>query len=72
MATTSKLSMKFADSNGDTVNMNYNHAKSDVSNANVRTLMDGIVANGAIFVKVPTIVKSANVITTESREVDLS
>ena len=72
MAISTKLSLNFAKSNGDAVNITYNHAKNNVSAANVKSLMEGIVANGEIFEKAPAIIKSAKIITTEDTPVDLS
>ncbi len=72
MAISTKLSLSFTKSNGDAINMNYGNIKQDVSAANVKSLMEGIVANGSIFEKVPAAIKSAKIITTEETAVDLS
>ena len=72
MATTTKLLMNFTKSDGDLISMSYNHAKKEFNKANVKSLMEGIVANGAIFEKTPFAIKSAKVITTESVDVDLN
>ena len=47
MTTTTKLSLNFAKSNGNSMNLSYNYARQDASNANIKLLMEGIVANGA-------------------------
>ena len=72
MATSTKLWLNFTRSNGGSMNLTYNHAKSNASAANVKALMQGIVANGNIFQKTPAAIKSAKIITTEETEVDLS
>ena len=72
MAISTKLSLNFTKINGDAINMTYGNIKQDVSSANVKSLMEGIVANGSIFEKVPAAIKSAKIITTEETAVDLS
>lgn len=72
MATSTKLKMDFAKSNGDDMSITYNYIKNNVSNANVKALMEGMITNGAIYEKVPAIIKSATIITTEETAVDLS
>lgn len=72
MAISTKLKLGFTKSNGDSVSMSYANIKQDVSAANVKSLMEGIVANGSIFEKVPAAIKSALIITTEQTAVDLS
>lgn len=71
-AINTKLQMTFTKANGDNVSMTMKHCKQDLSAANVKSLMEGIVANGSIFEKVPAAIKSAVIITTESTAVDLS
>lgn len=62
-----KLVMECYDSNRSTVKFSYNHADEEVTTANVRALMNGLIANGSIFEKVPASAKSAKlVVTTES------
>ena len=72
MATSTKLSLNFAKSNGKSMNLSYSYARQDVSNANIKALMQGIVANGAIFENTPAAINSAKIITTETTDVDLS
>lgn len=72
MATSTKISLNFAKSNGNTMNLSYNYARQDVSNANVKSLMQGIVTNGAIFENTPATIRSAKIITTDTTDVDLS
>ena len=72
MATSTKLSLNFAKSNGNSMNLSYSYARQDASNANIKALMQGIVANGAIFENTPAAIRSAKIITTETTDVDLS
>ena len=72
MANSTKLSLTFAKDNGEAVTFTYSHAKKTASAANVKSLMEGMVANGAIFEKAPAAVKSAKFITVEETAVDLS
>lgn len=71
---TNKLVLGFAKANGDPIKQTYNYAKdsSTISTANVKSLMDGIIANGDIFENVPATKQYARVITTETTELDLS
>ena len=72
MATTTKIVLDFAKANGSTCTQTYEHARQDVSNANIKSLMQGIVANGAIFTNVPVAIKAAKIVTTDTTDVDLS
>jgi len=54
------------------MNLSYGYARQDASNANIKALMQGIVANGAIFKNTPAAIRSAKIITTETTDVDLS
>lgn len=72
MSTERKLYMKFEKSNGDEISMSYAHIKNNVSDANIKSLMLGIVANGKIFEKVPAEMKSAYIQSTEKQAIDLS
>ena len=72
MAISTRLSLDFTKSNGDLINITYGNIKQDVSAANVKALMEGIVANGSIFENVPAAIKSAKIITTEATAVNLS
>ena len=72
MATSTKLSLNFMKSNGDTINFIYSNAKNNVTAANVLLIVEGMVANGDIFEKTPAAIKSAKIITTEETQIDLS
>ena len=72
MAVSTKLSLNFYKADDKTMNLSYKYARQDPSNANIKALMEGIVTNGTIFKKVPVSLKSAQIITTETTEVDLS
>lgn len=72
MAISTRLLLNFKKSNGELISIVYNDIKQDVSAANVKTLMEGIVANGSIFEKVPATIVDAKIITTEATAVDLS
>ena len=61
MATSTKLSLNFAKSNGNSMNLSYSYARQDASNANIKALMQGTAA-----------IRSAKIITTETTDVDLS
>ena len=67
-----KLVMGFTKANGDNISITMKYAKQDVSTANIKSLMEGIVANGSIFEKVPAAIKSAYIETTEKTAIDLS
>lgn len=66
------LKMTFAKANGNNVSFTMKYARQDSSNANIKSLMEGMVANGEIFENTPVALKSAQIVTTETTEVDLS
>ena len=72
MAEGTKLELGFLDSNGRNVIFSYNHAKASATAAQVKALMNGIIANGSIFANVPATAKSAKIVTTTEAEYDLS
>jgi len=72
MATSTRLSLDFSDSHGNLINMTYSNAKNNVTDAQVKALMQGIIANGSIFADIPVTIREAHVITTEAIPVDLS
>ena len=72
MAITTKLQLNFAKENGNSMSLSFNNARQDASNANIKTLCETIVANGAIYENVPVAIRSANIITTSTTPVDLS
>lgn len=70
--TSSRLVCKFKNLEGKAVNKSFNHAKADVTDANVKTLMNAIIANGGdVFNDVPTQKTSAQLITTTTKDIDV-
>lgn len=72
MATSTKLSLNFTKNDGGSMNLSYNYAKKEFNAANVKALMEGIVANGDIFERIPAAAKSAKIVTIEETAIDLS
>ena len=72
MATSSKLVMTFANSNGTEHSMIYNYADAETPSSAVRALVNGIIANGSIFSNVPATAKSAAIVTTTQTAVNLN
>lgn len=72
MATTTKIQLNFAKENGNSMSLSFANARMDVSNANIKTLGQTIVTNGAIYENVPVALRSAQIITTDTTDVDLS
>ena len=68
----SKLVMTFADANSDEVKFSYSYADKDASNTSIRQLVAGMITNGSIFTNAPVASKSAKIITTTEKEIDLS
>lgn len=72
MAETSrKLVMKFKDSEGNTVSHTLANVSSELDDYYVAQLMDTMITNTAIFEKTLTTKVSADVIVTDTTEVDL-
>ena len=72
MATSSKLVMTFANSNGTEHSIIYNYVDANTADVTVKALVNGIIANGSIFSNVPATAKSAAIVTTTQTAVDLS
>lgn len=75
MATTtsSRLVCKFKNLEGKALSKSFNHAKADVTAANVKALMNAIITNGQdVFNDVPTQKTSAQVVTTTTTDIDIS
>lgn len=70
--TATKLVLNFLKSNGDKISYTYQNAKNNVTAANVKSLMEGMVTNGDIYEKVPAAILSAKLVTTEETVIDLS
>ena len=67
-----ELTMNFLKDNGEAMSITYKYAKTNASNANVKSLMEGIVANGSIFEKKPVSIQSAYVKNVQYTAIDLS
>ena len=72
MAVSTKLSLTFTDGDGASINHSYNYANPEVTSASVKALMQGIVANGAIFDRVPVATKSAKIVVTEETSININ
>ena len=72
MASGTKLVLGFETSSGKSITLSYNYAKPSATTANVKALMNGIIANGEIFANVPATMKSAKEVTTSESVYDLS
>ncbi len=72
MAAGVKLVLGFETASGKSMTLSYNYAKQTATLANVKALMNGIIANGSIFANVPATSKSAKTVTTTENEYDLS
>ena len=67
----SRLVLTFATSDGTTTH-SFSYANAEATAANVKALVNGIIANGSIYVKVPTTAKSAKMVTTTETDYNLS
>ncbi len=72
MAEGTKLVLGFQNASGTNMTLSYSHAKASATAAQVKSLMNGIIANGSIFANVPATAKSAKIVTTTEAEYDLS
>lgn len=72
MASGVKLVLGFETSTGKALTLTYNHAKPAPQEEKVKALVNGIIANGSIFTKVPAVAKSAKVVTTTEQKYDIS
>lgn len=69
--TTTKLQMKFGTMSGvKTFTVNY--VNPDARTADIKALMDTIITNGSIYTYPPLTKESAELITTETTEIDIS
>lgn len=68
----SKLECNFKDENGKAMSMSFNYAKSDLTDGAAKDLMDGLIANGAVFKKAPYEKVDANLITTSTKALDVA
>ena len=72
MAVTTKLSLTFAKETGGSTTMSYKYAKSSVTPAQTKALMNAIIANKAIFAAAPSAAKSAKLVQTDVTDIDIS
>lgn len=68
----SKLVMTFAGSNGNDIIMSYGYIEEETPSSAVKALVNGIVANGSIFDRVPVSAKGAKIVSTTETVFDLS
>lgn len=68
----SKLVMTFAGNNGVEHFMTYNYIDAETAGSTVRALVNGIIANGSIFTNVPATVRSAKIVSTTEKVINLS
>ncbi|MBQ6148650.1 MAG: DUF2922 family protein [Oscillospiraceae bacterium] len=67
----SKIVIDFAGQYGD-VRFSYNYADPDTTVANVKALVNGLIANNTLFENPPITVKNAKIVTTTEDNYDLS
>lgn len=72
-ATTVKLALTFQKANGNSMSLNFNNIdRTKATSTNVKTLMQTIITNGAIYENVPVTAVSAKIVETETTDIDLS
>lgn len=71
MSTTTKLELKFFDSEGQVITHNYNYADAESSASDVASFATAIINNKDIYAKPPQGIKSAQFVTTTKNEIDL-
>lgn len=72
MAEGTKLQLVFETNESKNMTMTFSYAKPTATASDVRTLMQAIITNNGIFENVPTVMKSAKMITTTEQVYDLS
>ena len=72
VTTVNTLRMKFKDSNDESVIFSYSPAKANPTPANVRSLMQGIITNNAIFQETPATMVSAEIVAKTTTDIDIS
>ena len=70
--TTARVVMKFIDEDEKDMTMSLSNAKSDVTAAAVKTFMDMMITKGDCFQQVPYEKVSAQVVVTETTDLDIS
>lgn len=71
MAVVNKLSITYLTDSGTTTH-NYKYVKSNVTSANVKSLITATIANKALYQSQPIAAKSAKVIQTQESEIDIT
>lgn len=72
METTTRLRLKFKDQNDDDRVIAISDVSDEANATDVKALADGLIANNAIFEKKPTEKVSAELITTETSEINIA
>ena len=72
MAEGTKLTLTFDTSEGKTATVTFNYAKPSATTAQVKTLMQSMITNTAVFASTLTSAKSAKMTTTTESTYDLS
>lgn len=67
----SKLVLEF-EGTGKSVQFSYNYADPEVTEASVKALVNGLIANGSIFENPPLTATNAKIVTTTETDYDLS
>lgn len=71
MANSSKLVLSFLNSSGRSKNFNFNYIDTEVETASVKAVMQGMIANGAIYDDVPVTMDKAKIVVTNETLIDL-
>ena len=66
------LKASFEDSAGKQITSTYNYVKDSVTDAQVKALMQGMVANNDIYANPPIAIVKAEIVTTVTRAVNLA
>ena len=72
MAAGSKLVLTFEAGDGSPFVHVYNYADPEATAADVKALVNGIIANGSIFARIPVTAKSAEIVSMTEKEISLS
>ncbi len=67
-----RLKLIFNNSVGGTTTYSYSYANPEATAQNVNALIAGMVTNGDIFANPPVSIKSASIVTTTERTIDVS
>ena len=72
MATTRNLILTFQDNEGDDFSQTWRNCDSEAEAASVKALMQGCIANGAIFARQPALMKSAKITTKTDTPININ